>query len=142
MKYTKITTWILAIAMFMFGILKFFNPFKGWYTAQIHYSGLGQFSYTMGIMAEISVGVTLLVCLIYKDKITRNRLNGMLALSYLLIIGIMATGIYVHLDPNVPADVLPLKIKPPYIPMVFLLMALYNLVSYLRHLNTPTSLGK
>ena len=38
----------------------------------------------------------------------------------------MLTGVYVHLHPNVPANVLPLKIKPPYIPVFFLLIALSN----------------
>lgn len=127
MKYTKITTWFLAISMFMFGILKFVNPFKGWYATQVTNSGLGDLSYAMGIIGEIAVGLTLFFCLIYKQKIS-TKLNTLLTnISFLTIIIMMLTGIYVHLHQNVPADVLPLKIKPPYIPVFFLLIALSNI---------------
>ena len=43
------------------------------------------------------------------------------------ILPMMATAIYVHLQPNVPAEVLPLKIKSPFIPVFFLLLALTNI---------------
>jgi hypothetical protein len=33
----------------------------------------------------------------------------------------------VHLNPNVPASVLPLKIKPPFIPGFFLLLAMADI---------------
>lgn len=127
MKYTKITTWFLAIAMFMFGILKFVNPFKGWYTVQIVNSGLAQISYSMGIMGEIAVGVTLFFCLINGQRISKKLYIFLTTLSLLTIIIMMLTGVFVHLHPNVPADVLPLKIKPPYIPLFFLAVALSNI---------------
>lgn len=127
MKYTKITTWFLATAMFLFGILKFVNPFKGWYSLQVANSGLGQIAYAMGIAGEIAVSVTLFFCLIYRNKIS-TKLNAVLTNgAFFTIILMMITGIYVHLHPNVPADVLPLKIKPPYIPAFFLIMALSNI---------------
>src|SRR5690606_32646244 len=105
MKYTKITTWFLAIAMFMFGILKFVNPFKGWYTVQIVNSGLAQISYSMGIMGEIAVGVTLFFCLINGQRISKKLYIFLTTLSLLTIIIMMLTGVFVHLHPNVPADV-------------------------------------
>lgn len=127
MKYTKITTWFLATAMFLFGILKFVNPFKGWYSLQVANSGLGEIAYVMGIAGEIAVSVTLFFCLIYRNKIS-TKLNAVLTNgAFFTIILMMITGIYVHLHPNVPADVLPLKIKPPYIPAFFLIMALSNI---------------
>jgi hypothetical protein len=127
MKYTKITTGFLAISMFMFGILKFVNPFKSWYTVQVTNSGLGQVSYTMGIMGEIAVGITLLVCLIYRQRISTKLYALFTNISFFTIIIMMLTGVYVHLHPNVPADVLPLKVKPPYIPVFFLLIAFSNI---------------
>jgi hypothetical protein len=36
----------------------------------------------------------------------------------------MAAAIYVHLQPGVPASVLPLGIKPPVIPVIVLLLDL------------------
>lgn len=127
MKYTKITTWFLAISMFMFGILKFVNPFKSWYTIQVTNSGLGQVSYIMGIMGEIAVGITLLVCLIHRQRISTKVYVFFTNISFFTIIIMMLTGVYVHLHPNVPANVLPLKVKPPYIPVFFLLIAFSNI---------------
>jgi hypothetical protein len=40
----------------------------------------------------------------------------------------MCVAIYVHLQPNVPAEVLPLGIKPPFIPLSFLALAVWELV--------------
>ena len=126
--YKKITTWYLAVAMFMFGILKFVNPFKAWYSVQIANSGLGKFSYIIGILGEVSVGLTLIICLLYRNKMS-TRLYGQLTnITFVVIIIMMGTAIYVHLNPNVPAEVLPLKIKQPFIPIFFMLIAFSNLV--------------
>lgn len=127
MKYTKITTWFLAISMFMFGVLKFVNPFKGWYSVQIANSELGGLSYVMGILGEITVGTTLILCLFYRQKLSAKAFNLLTNTAFFTIVIMMLTGVYVHLHPNVPADVLPLKIKPPYIPVIFLLIALSNI---------------
>jgi hypothetical protein len=42
------------------------------------------------------------------------------------------SGTYVHLQPNVPAAVLPLGIKPPVIPLSFLMLAAGDLVMHAR----------
>ncbi|MEN9684961.1 MAG: hypothetical protein RLZZ28_747 [Bacteroidota bacterium] len=133
MKYTKISSWFLAISMCMFGVLKFVNPFKSWYRVQVTNSGLGQIAYSMGIMGEIAVGVTLFLCLIYAKSIPTKLTALLKGISFFTVIIMMLTGVYVHLNPNVPADVLPLKIKPPYIPVFFLLIALSNIVLLLRN---------
>ena len=140
MKYTKITTWFLAITMFMFGVLKFVNPFKGWYAVQVTNSGLGQISYPMGIMGEIAVGITLFVCLIYRQRISMKLYTLLTNVSFFTVIVIMLTGVYVHLNPNVPADVLPLKIKPPYIPIFFLIIALSNIYLSITHKKDKTDI--
>lgn len=127
MKYLKFTTWFLALSFLMFGVLKFVDPFKGWYAVQVTNSGLGQMLYPLGIMGEIAVGITLLVCLIYRNRISTELYNLLTRLSFFIVIMMMMTAVYVHLHPNVPAEVLPLKIKPPYIPIFFLLIALLNI---------------
>jgi hypothetical protein len=127
MKYTKFTTGFLSVALLMFGILKFVDPFKGWYAEQITTSGLGQMSYALGIMGEIAVGLTLFLCLIYRNQISPRSFKLLTGSSYLGIIVMMLIAVYVHLHPNVPADVLPLNIKPPYIPIFFILIAVSNL---------------
>lgn len=133
MSYTKITSGFLAISMFMFGILKFIDPFKGWYTVQITNSGLGELSYAMGITGEIFVGLTLLACLIYEKRIKSKTYAIVTTLTFFTIVIMMLTGIFVHLNPNVPAEVLPLKIKPPYIPALFLIVAVSNIIVTLQN---------
>jgi len=127
MKITKFISGFLGIALFTFGVLKFFNPFKGWYTTQISNSGLGDFSYTIGILAEISIGTAFILLFIFQSKISGKYLPLMVITASTIVIFIMLTGIYVHLNPNVPADVLPLKIKPPFIPGFFLALAVINI---------------
>ena len=126
--------------MFMFGVLKFVNPFKGWYAVQVTNSGLGQISYPMGIMGEIAVGITLFVCLIYRQRISMKLYTLLTNVSFFTVIVIMLTGVYVHLNPNVPADVLPLKIKPPYIPIFFLIIALSNIYLSITHKKDKTDI--
>lgn len=128
MKYIKITSWFLAISMFLFGVLKFVNPFKYWYTVQVTNSELGQLSYSIGIIGEIAVGITLLVCLVYEQRISTKLYTLLTNISFFTISIMMLTAVYVHLHSNVPANVLPLKIKPPYIPLFFLLIALSNII--------------
>lgn len=113
--------------MFMGGVLKFVDPFKGWYSVQITNSGLGQTSFPLGIIGEVAVGITLFVCLIYKNRISTKLYNLLIRLSFSGVTVMMLTAVYVHLHPNVPAEVLPLKMKPPYIPVFFLLIALSNI---------------
>ena len=120
--------------MLMFGLLKFISPFKDWYTTQVSSSGMGNAAYGSGIIGEVVTGLALLfILLIIK--------SGSLFLytfyaAMLSIITMMVTAIYVHLHPDVPADVLPLKIKPPIIPPIFILMAILNIFLLPKNLKT------
>jgi hypothetical protein len=125
----------LGTSMLLFGVLKFFNPFKVWYTAQIVNSGMGDASYWLGIAGEITAGGLLLYATIVPA--IRKKVYGFIVIfSSALIVFMMATGTYVHVHPAVPADVLPLKIKPPYIPLIFLLLGLYNIWKVRKDLKT------
>ncbi|CAM3990444.1 hypothetical protein FLCU109888_12715 [Flavobacterium cucumis] len=132
MKYTTYTTWFLATSLFLFGILKFINPFKYWYTIQITNSEIGQASYILGILGEITVGTILLFCLLFKSKIPIKLYNYLTLLSFVTISIIMLIAIYVHLHPKVPPTVLPLKIKEPYIPAFFFLVAVSNIYNSIK----------
>jgi len=112
--------------MFVVGFLKFFDPFKSWYSAQIAHSGLGDVSYALGIGGEMAVGLVLLTVLRRPYPGSFRIFSWTVIGSSALVMGMMAVGIYVHLHPSVPAEVLPLKIKPPYIPAGFMLLALLN----------------
>jgi len=88
----------------------------------------------MGRLGEIAVGTTLILCLLYRRKISTKTFDLLTNTSLFTIIIIMLTAVYVHLNPNVPADVLPLKIKPPYIPLFLLVIALTNIVLTIKNL--------
>lgn len=128
-KANRIITGILGISMFMFGILKFVNPFKDWYSTQVIKSELPfpTLSFWSGQIGEIIIGVFLLYILFFSSKVSKNKFNTIFILGNVGIIIMMIVAFYVHLHPNVPADVLPLKISPPYIPGIFLLLAILNL---------------
>jgi hypothetical protein len=119
--------------MFMVGFLKFFNPFKGWYIVQVANSGLGDVAYWMGITGELIVGTTLILGLTYQGKVSTKLFYTLLIATSGLVIVMMTVGFYVHLHPNVPAEVLPLKIKPPFIPGMFLALGAYNIYLIRKH---------
>lgn len=134
MKRIRIISAFLGVAMFLFGILKFIQPFKGWYAAQIAGSGLGSIAYTSGIAGELLSGILFLLFLAAGRG--THAVKVLLPAS-LAVIVMMLVAVYVHAQPGVPADVLPLKIKAPYIPLVFLLLAVVNILLLLRQGSAP-----
>jgi hypothetical protein len=135
MKPITILAGFLGSSIFMFGLLKFFDPFKTWYHTQIFTSGLGVTAYWMGIIGELVVGGLLLLTAIRNPVFPVAKYIPLIGIcASLLLVILMATGIYVHLHPSVPATVLPLKIKPPYIPGFFLLAGLIHIRLLLRQI--------
>jgi hypothetical protein len=129
MKPIKLISWFLGIVMFMFGILKVIIPtIRGWYAVQMTNSGLSEYiPVWIGVMGEIVVGLTLIISLTIANNLTNKSFKIIIQLASAGIIAMMLTAVYVHLQPAVPAEVLPLKIKPPYIPIFILLLALANI---------------
>ena len=68
MKAVRIISAFLGLSIFMFGILKFVNPFKGWYSVQIMNSGMSESLYWLGIIGEISVGMLFLLSGLFRKK--------------------------------------------------------------------------
>jgi hypothetical protein len=128
MRYNRGISLFLGISMFTFGFLKFFQPFKGWYAIQISASQLGETSYALGIAGELAVGLTLLALVKFYHSISSQQYFTLTVFASAAVIVMMGTGTYVHLHPGVPAEVLPLKIKPPYIPLSFLGAATINII--------------
>lgn len=118
--------------MLAFGSLKFVDPFKSWYATQIDQSGLGELSYVMGIAGEIGVGLAVLLALTLGGKWLPQRRLLLISGASVGVVVMMSVGIWVHLQPAVPAEVLPMKIKPPYIPGFFLALAVANIWLSLR----------
>jgi len=132
MKSLKILSWILGIFMFSFGSLKLIQPFGGWFHTQLITSGIGDFAFPFGVGNEIITGLILLGALIFQNKLAKRRFFLFIILGSVLVVFTMITATYVHLQPNVPANVLPLGIKPPFIPLSVLFLALANVYSTLK----------
>lgn len=132
MKRIKIITAILGISMFLFGVLKFIKPFKEWYCVQIEKSGFSQIHYEAGIAGEILTGLTLIMTLLFWRHIS-IKLKFFYIFGASAFVGLMMLfASLVHLNPNVPSAVLPLKIKPPIIPLAFFVMAIVNIFSVIK----------
>ena len=130
-KVLKYNSMFLGTAIFLFGFLKFFNPFNTWFHIQIAKSGLPPVSIPLGIAAEISIGLSLLLATIFSERIG-SLFRPVVGLASAGLIANMTVAIYVHLQREVPARVLPLGIKPPVIPLFFMLLAGLNLVQLYR----------
>jgi len=140
-KVLKYNSRFLGTVIFLFGFLKFFDPFRTWFHIQIANSGLPPLAVPLGIAAEISIGLSLLLASSLRRRI-KNLFTPIVASASAGLIVNMAVAIYVHLQPDVPANVLPLGIKPPFIPLVFMLLAGLNLFQLLRtNENAPTVVG-
>lgn len=125
-KVLKYNSLFLGTAIFMFGFLKFFEPFSTWFHTQIANSGLPPLSIPLGMAGEMSIGLGLLLATIFRERIG-SLFRPVLALASAGLIVNMAVATYVHLQPEVPASVLPLGIKPPIIPLCVMLLAGLNL---------------
>ncbi len=109
--------------MFMFGFLKFFQPFHGWFDVQIQQSHLPHEAILAGKLGEMVTGCLFLLPWLRRSMTAKSRYQLLLIACSILVVQ-MGTAIYVHLQPDVPASVLPLGIKPPVIPVFVLLLAL------------------
>jgi len=140
-KVLKYNSRFLGTVIFVFGFLKFFEPFHTWFHIQIAKSGLPPLSVPLGMAAEMSIGLSLLLASSFRLKI-KSLFAPIVALASAGLIVNMAVAIYVHLQPEVPANVLPLGIKPPFIPLGFMLLAGLNLFQLWRtHENAPSMIG-
>jgi hypothetical protein len=109
--------------MFMFGFLKFFQPIRGWFDVQIQQSHLPHDAILAGKLTEMLTGVLFLLPWLRRSLTAKSKDQILLAACFILF-SQMCVAIYVHLQPGVPAGVLPLGIKPPVIPAIVLLLGL------------------
>jgi len=130
-KVLKYNSRFLGTVIFMFGFLKFFEPFRTWFHIQIAKGGLPPLGVPLGMAAELSIGLSLLLASAFRQRI-KSLFRPIVALASAGLVANMVVAIYVHLQPEVPANVLPLGIKPPFIPLVFLLLAGLNLFQLFR----------
>jgi hypothetical protein len=122
-RLSKVLSLFLGILMFLFGFLKFFQPIDGWFDVQIRQSHLPHAAILLGKVSEMVTGVLFLAPWLGRSLTTKRKDQTLLIACFLLFTQ-MAVAIYVHLQPTVPAGVLPLGIKAPVIPVVVLLLGL------------------
>ena len=122
-RLSKVLSLLLGFWMFLFGLLKFFQPARGWFDIQIQQSHLPHEAILAGKLSEMVVGVLYLLPWLWRSLTARSRDQLLLIASVFLFVQ-MGVAIYVHLQPGVPASVLPLKIKLPIIPVCVLLLGL------------------
>ena len=115
-----------------FGLLKLIDPFRAWYAAQVAGSGLPALSYPLGIATEVLTGALFVGAWVWRRRLG-SRLVWVWSLASIAVIATMLVATYVHLQPGVPGDVLPLKIKPPIIPLTVLVASVLNLVALRRN---------
>ena len=121
--------------MFIFGFLKFFQPIRGWFDIQIQQSHLPHEAILAGKLTEMLTGILFLLPWIRRSLSAKRKDQILLAACFLLFTQ-MVVAIYVHLQPGVPASVLPLGIKPPVIPVIVLLLGLLTAFDVWKQLRT------
>ena len=131
----KVLSLLLGVWMFMLGFLKFFRPFRGWFDIQIQQSHLPHEAILAGKLGEMVTGCLFLLPWLRRSLTARSRNQVLLTACSILVVQ-MGVAIYVHLQPQVPASVLPLGIKPPVIPFVVLLLGLLTAFDVWRELRT------
>jgi len=127
----KYNSKFLGVLMFLFGFLKLFEPIRTMFDVQITKSGLPRVSIPLGVGGEMSIGLGLLSASCSRQRISNLSGPIVFAASAGLIVN-MGIATYVHLQPEVPAKVLPLGIKPPFIPLSVMFLAALNLFELYR----------
>ena len=117
----KVLSLLLGVWMFMFGFLKFFEPIRGWFDIQIQQSHLPNEAILAGKLTEMLTGVLFLLPWLRRSMTAKSK-DQILLIACFILFTQMVVAIYVHLQPGVPASVLPLGIKPPVIPVLVLLL--------------------
>lgn len=134
-RLSKVLSIILGIQMFLFGILKFFQPFHGWFDTQIQQSHLPHEAILAGKLTEMLTGILFLLPWFWGSMTAKSKNQTLLAACFLLFTQ-MVVAIYVHLQPGVPASVLPLGFKPPVIPVTVLVLGLVTAFDVWRQMQT------
>ena len=122
-RLSKVLSLFLGFQMLMFGFLKFFQPIRGWFDIQIQQSHLPHEAILAGKLTEILTGVLFLLPWLWRS-LTAKKKDQILLIACFILFTQMVVAIYVHLQPGVPASVLPLGIKAPVIPAIVLLLGL------------------
>ena len=93
---SKVLSLFLGVLMFLFGFLKFFQPFRGWYEVQIQRSHLPHEAILAGKLGEMVTGVLFLLPSLWRSLTAKSK-DLLLLLASSMLVAQMGTAIYVHL---------------------------------------------
>lgn len=129
----KIITAVIGFFIIIPGFAKFKDPFHSNFTTQIEKAGLPfpDLSFFMGQAGLLVTGVLLYSSLFFWKKIPDSNLKILFTVANVLVLPIMSVAFYVHMHPDVPAEVLPQGIKPPYMAVTLIILSILNV--YLFH---------
>jgi hypothetical protein len=137
-RLSKVLSLLLGIWMFLFGFLKFFQPFSRWFDVQIQQSHLPHEAIVAGKVTEMIVGILFLMPWMWRSLSAKHK-DDILLIACLVLFTQMGVAIYVHLQPSVPASVLPLGIKAPVIPITVLLLGVLTALDVWKQRQAETS---
>lgn len=128
----KLLTGLLGSFLVMAGTVKFFEPFNTMFNKQIELSELPlpELARWAGQLGEISVGLGLIAVLILSNKVSTTTIKRLFYGASALTLSIMSVAVYVHLIPNVPAEVLPLQSKPPVLTLIIMVLVGLNILIF------------
>ena len=131
-KTVKVITGVLGFLMLMAGSAKFTEPFNFFIYKQLSLSGFPfpEIMQYVVKMSEVGLGLALLYITFMGGRLSAGLRNKIFNLCHLTVAIMMIVAIYVHLHPNVPAEILPMEIKPPFMPIFFLLIISANFFLY------------
>lgn len=128
-KSVKIITGILGFFMLIPGLAKFGEPFKTFIYKHLTIIGF-PFPELMQYVvkfSEVGVGLLLIYLAFRADSLSASKRNKLFYLGNLTVAIMMFVAIYVHLHPDVPAEILPMEFKPPLMPIGYLVLVFVNL---------------
>ena len=128
----KIITGFLGVGMLLPGLGKFTEPFNTFIYKHLELTGI-PFPEVMQYvvkLSEIGIGLILIYIAFFGNRLSTTFRNKIFYLGNSIISIMMVVAIYVHLHPNVPAEILPLGIKPPLMPLAYMLLVVLNTYLY------------
>ncbi|WP_111707069.1 hypothetical protein [Lutibacter citreus] len=131
-KSVKIITGILGFIMLIPGLAKFTEPFKTFIYKHLTIIGfpLPDLMQYVVKFSEIGVGVLLIYIAFKGGKLNPSIRNKLFYLGNLTVAIMMVVAVYTHVHPNVPAEILPMEFKPPYMPIGYLILVAVNVYLY------------
>jgi len=124
-KSVKITLGLISFFIIASLLLTLTEPFKTNFITQIVQSELPfpVLSYLSGKIGGAITGLIFLSLVFLHEEMKPRELDIMFYLGSSLLLIMLTVSTYVHLHPNVPAEILPFQTKPPFL-SVFMLVLL------------------